>query len=289
MDQSISTAKNIVINPELAEQLAEAGYTVFPFLGPEETQQLADYYTNFQKEEPAHFYSSTHSKDVTFRKTTSDYIKQVISPLMPLHFKNYRLLGGAFVVKPAHGKGLLPPHQDWNIVDEEKTRSFNLWIPLTDVNVENGAVFVLPGSHIKIPTFRGPGIPSLFKTIEAQVWQSLQPLPMQAGSALFYDHALLHGSPVNTTDKARLGIVCGVIADDDEMQLCFAKHNTIEIYKADEHFFMEKDPAAGPADLALLKSVIPACTPLQERDYDSIFLGKPVVQKNWLKKLLGLN
>jgi hypothetical protein len=119
MDEFINTvAHNILLNQALAQQLATTGYTTFPFL--EKKEQLTRYYFDFQKEEPGHFYSSTHSNDIAFRKRTSDFIKDVIAPLMPGAFKNYSLLGGAFVVKPPHGKGILQPHQDWNIVDENK-------------------------------------------------------------------------------------------------------------------------------------------------------------------------
>lgn len=286
MDQVItSTAKNMLHNTALAEQLAVAGYTTFPFLSSNEIEKLIHYYETFQKEEPGHFYSSSHAKDFDFRKRTSGFIKEIIGPLMPSVFKNYRLLGGAFVVKPANGKGILQPHQDWNIVDEALTRSFNVWIPLTDVTIENGAVFVLPGSHAKTGTYRGPGIPSLFKNIETQVWQNLQPLPMQAGEALFYDHALLHGSPVNTTNKARLGIVCGVIPAGAGMQLCFAKDNSISIYKADEHFFMEKDPAQGPGDLKFVKEVKPVYTTLNLETYQALFGKNPVKKKSWMARI----
>ncbi|PBQ30961.1 hypothetical protein CNR22_03980 [Sphingobacteriaceae bacterium] len=289
MDEKvIATAKSLLHDPVMAEQLAVSGYTTFPFLGSADVQKLTEYYYGFQKEEPAHFYSSTHAKDPAFRRTTSDHIKSIISPLMSSMLKNYRLLGGAFVVKPPHGKGVLQPHQDWNIVDEENTRSFNLWIPLTDVNVENGAVFVLPGSHAKIKTYRGPGIPSIFKNIEPAAWQSLQPLIMKAGEALFYDHALLHGSPANQTNAARLGIVCGVITATAEMQLCFQKDQHIDLYKADEHFFMEKDPNGGPDGLQFIRSVTPAHTNLSEEDYNTMFLGKPELSRHWLKKLFAI-
>jgi hypothetical protein len=289
MDEKVAAAvKGLMHDPMLGEQLAVSGYVTFPFLGAGDVEKLTQYYSDFQKEEPAHFYSSTHSKDTVFRKTTSDHIKSVLGPLMPSAFKNYRLLGGAFVVKPPHGKGILQPHQDWNIVDEDNTRSFNLWIPLTDVSIENGAVFVLPGSHSKIKTYRGPGIASLFKNIEPAAWQSLHPLPMKAGEALFYDHALLHGSPVNKTNVARLGVVCGVITDKADMQLCFSKDGRIDVYKADEHFFMEKDPNNGPDGLQFIKSITPVHTALSEEDYNTVFLGKSTAPKHWLKRFLGM-
>lgn len=289
MDKGINFVSHRILKNESDDtRLASDGYAIFPILDDEVVKELTHHYFEIQKENPQHFYSSTHSTDFTFRKNTSDYLKSMIAPLLPVHFKDYQLLGGAYVVKPPHGKGILPPHQDWNIVDETKGRSYNLWIPLTDVTIENGAVFVLNGSHRRMNTYRGPGIPSMFKDIEKSVWNSLRPLPMKAGEALFYDHALLHASPVNQTDKIRLGIVCGVIPTNAEMQLYFNLHNKIAVHAANESFFLEKDPMKGPDGLPFLRNVVPEFNFINETQYKSIFLEeKPSAKKGWLAKLVS--
>lgn len=273
MDQSMTFISNpIMVDNSKELQLSESGYTIFSFLGDEDIKKLIDYYEAFQKGEPSHFYSSSHSSDIDFRKKTSNFIKETILPLLSLYLKNYRLLGGAFVIKPANGKGLLPPHQDWNLVDETKARSYNIWIPLTDVTFENGAVCVLPSSHRKIFTQRGPGIPSLFKEIEPLIWKRLKVLPMKAGEALLYDHALLHASPINTTAKIRLGIVCGIISKESKMQLYFDQLNSIGAYQIDENFFMEKDPLKGAEGLSFIKS-LPKQEPVSIEKFNECFLN----------------
>jgi ectoine hydroxylase-related dioxygenase (phytanoyl-CoA dioxygenase family) len=42
------------------------------------------------------------------------------------------------MVKSKGENGSLHPHQDWNIVDEREFNSYNIWLPLVDVNAENG-------------------------------------------------------------------------------------------------------------------------------------------------------
>ncbi len=289
MDKTIDFKYHpILLNEADDNELAKNGYAVFPFLEKEAIEKLSNYYFEFQKEDPNHFYSSTHSPDFEFRKKTSNFIKEVISPLAPNFFKDYKLLGGAFVVKPANGKGILQAHQDWNIVNEKQCRSYNLWIPLVDVTIENGAVFVLPGSHSKKHSYRGPGIPSIFKNIENELWEKLTPLPMKAGEALFYDHALLHGSPANKSDKVRVGIVCGVVSKNSEMQLYFQKNNAIEIYNLDEQFFLDKNPMNGPDGLKLIGNVEEPQSILTKEEFEDLFL--PPVEskkKSWFEKLFG--
>jgi Phytanoyl-CoA dioxygenase (PhyH) len=288
MDQRIMTG--ILQDEQKGLELAQKGYSIFPFLDTADIDELSKYYFDFQKEAPNHFYSSTHSPDFSFRRRSSEFIKQIVSNKVSEKCKNFKLLGGAFVVKPANGKGILPPHQDWNIVDESITRSYNIWIPLVDVTIENGAVFVLTGSHNKLTTYRGPGIPSIFQGIETLVWESLQPLPMKAGEALFYDHALLHASPVNQSNTIRLGIVCGIIPSNASMQLYFNENGVINAYRANEDFFLEKDPMKGPDGLEIVEQTHLNANPIGVDGYNSLFLGKEGKgKKGWFSKLFGGN
>lgn len=288
MDQGIVVHYPFILKNEAHNgALAEKGYAVFPFLKPDAIEKLASYYLEFQKEEPSHFYSSTHSADMAFRKKTSDFIRAILSPLVADVLKDYRLLGGAYVVKPAHGKGILQPHQDWNLVDERQSRSYNLWIPLVDVDVENGAVFVLSGSHARIQTYRGPGIPSAFKDVEQHIWQKLEPLPMKAGEALFYDHALLHGSPANSTDKVRIGIVCGVIPGNSAMQIHALQDGKIETFHCDESFFLEKDPVKDVHQLRKVNGHSLNAQTFSMEDVNRLFFPAPV-KHTLFQKLLNL-
>ena len=288
MDQGlIKLENNILKDPEKNDQLTSEGYCIFPFLQETDIKELVNYYFSSQPEDPQHFYSSTHSADFKFRKTSSEFIKKIVSERITDFLVDYKLLGGAFVIKPPHGKGLLPPHQDWNIVDEEKTRSYNLWIPLVNVTVENGAVHVLKGSHNRIPTYRGPGIDSIFKNIEKHVWLHLKPLIMGAGEALLYDHALLHASPVNQSNEIRLGIVCGVIPLNSNMQLHFHTGSIIATYEADESFFLKKNPSDGPQDLCKLEKEfsIPECLSVEK--FNSIFLDQPRPKSGFFKRIFA--
>lgn len=268
-------------------KLANLGYVVFPMLDTIAIQKLSNYYFEFQNEEPAYFYSSTHSPDFLFRRKASDFIKAILSPLLPEHLKNYTLLGGAFVVKPGHGKGVLQPHQDWNIVDETQYRSYNIWIPLVDVDANNGAVFVLPSSHLKMQTFRGPGIVSVFKNIEQEIWNDLTVLPMKAGEALLYDHALLHGSPPNRSNHVRLGVVCGIIPHGAHMQMYFQEASQLGVYRVNSDFFLDKNPLAGPQDLELIKKHLLPVQQLDLTTFKSLYIpGLSANKHNWYGKIL---
>ncbi len=273
VEKLIFNTSQIVSNLEKDNALANEGYTIFPCLEDSDLKSLHDYYFQFQKDQPNHFYATAHSPDFTFRNQASDFIKGIVEPRVKNILCNYRLLGGSYVVKPGNGMGILQAHQDWNLVDEEKQRSYNLWIPLVDVNVENGAVFVLPSSHSKTISYRGPGIPSIFKSIEQKIWAYLTPIPMKAGQGLLYDHALIHGSPPNQTMNNRLGIVIGVVNKGVELQIFGNDTGHINSYACDENFFLSKNTLTDFAQLPIKSRLLKAQKEFDLNEFRETYLN----------------
>lgn len=140
-------------------------------------------------------------------------------------------MGGSYVLKLV-GSGMSQPHIDWSLVDEEKSRSFNIWISLVDLNSKNGAIEVLPGSHHLPATYRGPNIAE--RTIDLQdfFWETMTELHLKAGEALIYDHKLIHGSKDNLPDEVRPATACTVCTTDADFRLYYKNKQTdvIEVF-----------------------------------------------------------
>ena len=237
----------------LDAQLREKGYAIFPLLDADATSLLAAAYREHHPEMPEGFYASAHVRDTAFRRVMSALVQAALGSA----FKQYsapeaQLLGGSFIAKPPGGKGLLPPHADWNIVDEARHRSYNLWVPLVDTRVENGAVHILPGSHRWFDSYRGPGIPNPLEALGQELWDYLEPLEMQAGHALLYDHRLVHASPLNQSGDLRLACVAGVKRREAEMRHCRLRQGMLAEYASSVDFFLEGDPEEGAGDLPWL-------------------------------------
>jgi hypothetical protein len=99
-------------------------------------------------------------------------------------------------------------HRDFQLVDERRFRTVCVWVPLGDVDGDNGALRVLPGSHL-VPT----GIRSVPRTPEhppdplrALTMADLDAVPVAAGDAVVFDLAVVHGSDVNRTDVPRRAV-----------------------------------------------------------------------------------
>jgi hypothetical protein len=136
-------------------------------------------------------------------------------------------------------------------VDEKQFNSYNIWLPLVDVNEENGTLLILPNSHTMLNNIRGLNIPSSFEKVMEEVWQYLVPLNMKAGEALVYDHRLLHASGINKTNTPRLVIVYGLIPSAATMRYYFGRRNNIEEYQCTPDFYFNETITDGPGSLIL--------------------------------------
>lgn len=242
----MSKAIQILQNQDLNNALLENGYVVVSFLSEEQVQDLKNFfYENHPNEIPG-FYATAHVPDIAFRKKMNEKIKSVFAHAIEKYFVNCTPLGGSFVVKSKAQEERLHPHQDWNIVDETQYRSFNIWVPLVDLTEENGAIRVLPQSHLWGLNYRGPNIPeSRPKKIET-IWNDMETLFMKAGEALIYDHRLYHASYPNQTDELRLATVFGIKPAEAEMYYYFGEKEKIGVYKSSVAFFMEGNIQQGP-------------------------------------------
>ncbi|MBL1280262.1 MAG: phytanoyl-CoA dioxygenase family protein [Fluviicola sp.] len=277
---------------ELTERLKIDGYATFDLLNNDEVNALKSIFFENHLSNPEGFYATTHLEDKEKRKILSDKAMSILSSRIESNFQNIELLGGAFISKAPGEKGILPLHQDWNLVDEKKARSYNLWIPLVDVNEKNGAMRIFSGSHSKQETYRGPNVPPVLHSISNEVDKYMASLNMKQGEAVLYDHALWHSSPENKTDELRLAFVLGVVPKKAELRYYQQNEDIVEEYASHSNFFFENDRDSGPKGLTLLRSFThPNCF-LSTEEFEKMYLGKKKVeqeQKNgFFKKLLRI-
>lgn len=280
---------------EYTQLLFDEGSIFFPLLNSSQVEELKAIFGRYHAVDPKGFYATTHLEDKKLRKEISDQIKEIVFPELEKKAVNANLLGGAFISKAPGEKGILPLHQDWNIVDEEKARSYNLWIPLCDVSEFNGAMRILPQSHRKEKTYRGPNIAPTLSRLTGEVNKHMHNLDMKAGEALIYDHALWHSSPVNQSNELRLAIVIGVIPQGTKMKYYRQNGDFIEEYNSHANFFFENDRENGHQDLQLNKKISFKVKAATEEEFNLTYLRKEVEtekatpkKRSFLEKLSDL-
>lgn len=247
--------RQIVKDSFLNHQLATKGFIVVPFLDNTEVTNLLKIFEAIPQEEQTDFYASSHQSDLEFRKKTNDAIVESFKRSVEQIFNDVELLGGSFISKKPNYNQQLQPHQDWNIVDEKRFRSYNIWVPLVDTTKENGAIMVLPESHLWFNNYRHSSIPCAYTSVHQLLFENMQTLELKAGEALIYDHALLHASQPNVSEKTRIACAAGIKPIEAEMLIYWNNEGQIEEYDCDASYFLRENVFQKPSQLHLRKVI----------------------------------
>lgn len=184
-------------------EFEQNGYVIVPFYTQEEVQQLLKLYEDLHPKDEQGFYPSTFSQDKTYRETADTEITKVGARTMNEILCDFKVINGSYIVKfPGDDSGL-SAHQDMTLVDETKYTGINIWCPLVDLTTENGALFILKGSHRLFPTYRGAAIPTIYDEVAEIVPEYMEPVYLKAGTAVIFDQSIVHGSPPNYSDVRR--------------------------------------------------------------------------------------
>ena len=209
----------------LQQQFEKDGFVVIPFLNEAEANKLSSFFYELHNNVPENFYSTTFNASPEFKGRINEETNNVFGSKIDGLLTGIKKLGSSFLCKAPGAGGKMPVHQDWTVVDESKFCSVTIWIPLVDTNEKNGAIRVLCGSHKFTDTLRAPTLPSEYAALQDEIWNEMELLPMKAGEAFIFNHALLHASSVNTTDKERLAITYGVIPTEARLMLYHLNEN----------------------------------------------------------------
>ncbi|HHG86662.1 MAG TPA: hypothetical protein ENJ82_18075, partial [Bacteroidetes bacterium] len=182
--------------------------------------------------------------DRAYKDRVREKLLSILQPACKRLFKDFRICGPVFIVKRKGEDTTFPIHQDWNVVDEEKHRAFNMWIPLHDVSAENGSLWHVEGSH-RLPTLvRGAGLlfPNLYG-IRDHISPVMRSLDLKAGEAMVFYHRLIHGSPPNTHEEPRVVISFSILPKKVPLHIFFQKdaQSPLQVYHPNDLFIYQFD------------------------------------------------
>jgi hypothetical protein len=272
---------SIFRDPQLANEFEENGYVVLPFLDSEAVSELKGIYAELPPIEGDTFFSSSFIRDLEFKKAISARIEAIFRPKVDEYFQQYKKLGAGFLVKPPSASSIMPIHQDWTIVDESQYASITIWLPLQDVDSHNGAIKVLPKSHRLSNALRSPTIDDPIADIKPLIEEDLITLPMKAGEAFIFTHAVAHASNPNLSDAPRVAIAFGMIHEDARMYYYFRPQGTDQVEKLsirDDFFLNYPDVGQRPPDAQVMETLLYEQNRVTAQQYRS-FYGKPEPQK----------
>lgn len=224
------------------------GFVVMPFLSKKQIAALSDAFYTLQTTNIGDgFVSSTYSNDMAYKRRADRMITDITLPSVAQYFKDYSVLGGAFLHKMPGANSSLQMHQDWSIVDEKKCVSVNLWTPLINTDEYNGTLWVLPGSQCTEAffTIRAPTIRNFYDEHQELLLQNMVPLRVSAGHVVVINHSLLHYSAANYSEKIRIAVITGLLTQNAQRIMHYQNpettDDTIELYAVKDDFLMSYD------------------------------------------------
>ncbi len=240
----------------------EYGFVILPFFSNEGLDRLAQFFREETIQEARAFYTSTDLNEPSFRLSGDQRIRNEVRRAgIEFIVDGYSELFGSFIVKqPAEmGDSTVDLHSDWSIQDETRHYALTLWFPLQDVDVQNGCMHVVPGSHRKIQRIRGVGIPEPYRKYRSLFqFKDLVALPMKKGQVLCYHNALLHASPPNSSSEQRLACLVACHPKSVQPVLYYQRYwrlrTPVQQYAVNRNFFAAYDKRSRPAALTLAGS-----------------------------------
>jgi ectoine hydroxylase-related dioxygenase (phytanoyl-CoA dioxygenase family) len=227
-------------DPQLQTQYERNGFVVARLFSDEQVTLLLKLYGRYiRREEVSGLYESSRNKSYETNRIINEAIQEEVTLAGRDLFLQSKIFGGTFMVKSHADSDVLPLHQDWSVVEEDRYTTVFVWCPLVDVAAVNGCLFVLPGSHRFFRTLRSGTYPSDRFVLPPEVHKHTQDVPLRAGQAVCYSDALFHGSHANNGVHDRI-VVTARIMEEDGGLVYFHKANDreVDVYAADEEFYL---------------------------------------------------
>lgn len=232
--------RNIIQDCDLADELHENGFVIIKNLTGVDYQKLEVLYRNnhnFSVGEGGTFWS-IYSQNFSYRMEIHYSLNTVLKPLLDTCFEDYKCMINAFVVKIAGSSSYMHLHRDSTAMDETQYSPISLWLPLCDVDENNGTLFVVPKTHHFAPLHRATTIPSDHRAIEEMCWKYATPIILKKGQAVIFDPRILHFSSPNLSNSNRVAVVSSIFPQEAPLETCYlnSDRNVIEIYNNEDDF-----------------------------------------------------
>lgn len=214
----------VLRDPTADEILRRRGVTTLPMLDREQVRVLRCEVDDLGLAGRSGFYDTAAAALTdSERQSVHDLLWSRLGPLLRLALVGYRPVMSALINKWPDPQSRKDLHRDLRVVDERHHRAVCVWMPLVDVDEGNGALSVLPGSHLVETSLRSvPRTPSQpTDPMHDLTFDDLETVPLKAGEAVVFDLALIHGSDVNRTDDQRPAVGVALVPDEAPISILY--------------------------------------------------------------------
>lgn len=208
-------------DPALHKAFERDGYVVLDFFQPAEIAEMREHFQQLRPEGLQGFYTTTFDNSPAYRTQVDLALRKVFDRPVTAYCEGFKYFFSSFIVKAPGPKSELILHQDMTLVDEARFAGMNIWAPLVDLTMENGPIYVLPGSHRLIPSYRGSSLPDIYDGLAPEVISVMTPLLLKAGQAVAFDQSILHYSPANVSAQERVVVNTFISNEAAQIRICW--------------------------------------------------------------------
>lgn len=144
--------------------------------------------------------------DIVMNPKIHDMVEGILGP-------DFYIWGSNFFAKEPRSTHTVGWHQDAYYWPMAPHHTVTVWLAFTDVDEQNGAMKIVPGSHkagIMKHQRRSPGETSSVLTLELEGGafreDTAVSMCLRAGEVSLHDDRAAHGSPANPSDRWRTGL-----------------------------------------------------------------------------------
>ena len=205
-----------------------------------ELKILFDSCYNYKGEDQG-MWNSLYNLPIDRFSHVSPQILDLLSSKLSSTFWGFKAPVASFMTKNPNRNGVTELHRDFSVLDETNFQYRNVWIPLVDTNMENGALYALDRSHnffkYPLPMFtKWPYI--VFQQILYHSWTVVD---AKAGDLVVYADRTLHGSFINQTNQPRPVVHLGLLPTDASLTYYHLNNsdNIVTVYDVPFSFYLK--------------------------------------------------
>lgn len=228
---------SIFTSQGLQKKFEMDGYVVINLFHNDEINHLKSIYKQLPKNNLI-FESSSFLDDTDLLMSVNKEVEKVFEKTLNGILAPHKKLGTSFLTKQSSEYSAMPVHQDWTVVDETTYCSVTCWVPLQDTTILNGAMQVLPGSHLFSDALRSPSIPIAFEEIYDAIGPYLKTITLKAGEGIIFNQALWHASHPNHSNEDRLSVTYGFTQPNANLCMYYYDNGKVEKWQMPDDMFL---------------------------------------------------
>jgi hypothetical protein len=203
--------------------------------------------------------------DSNIRNKSTGLIQKYIIQYLCSYFNemDFDFISGVHLLKPTGKNGILNPHQDSTLVDEDLFDSFYFWMPISEIDGKSGTLEIIPKSHLLEIPYRSLNIPWNLQSKVSFLWKYMKKILVPPGHAIIFHSRLVHGSGANNSNQLRIAINSFIKPKQADLLHYYSDklsdYKKIEIFKINPNFYYEENIIERPSEKYELYKIVENC------------------------------